>query len=87
MALCDPRSHVQLLYERAIADFPLTVDLWQAFLAFCEHTLHIPAITSAGASSFVSVSVIRLPYSESREHRGRTRSRQKQRNKNRKMEV
>lgn len=41
----DP-ARVQVLYERAIVDFPLSSDLWLGYTSYLDRTLKVGCITS-----------------------------------------
>ena len=42
----DP-AHVQLLYERALAAFPVTTYLWQAYAYYMQDHIKVPAATNS----------------------------------------
>ena len=45
-AKSDP-AHVQLLYERALAAFPVTTYLWQAYAYYMQDHIKVPAATNS----------------------------------------
>lgn len=54
----------QVLFERAVAAFPVTAELWLQYLAYLEHTLKITSlvtqVTNWGEGSSLWVGVSRL---------------------------
>ncbi|XP_042509055.1 squamous cell carcinoma antigen recognized by T-cells 3 isoform X2 [Macadamia integrifolia] len=41
---CGDPARIQILYERAITEFPLSSDLWLDYTRFLDHTLKVPSV-------------------------------------------
>ncbi|XP_043722052.1 squamous cell carcinoma antigen recognized by T-cells 3 isoform X2 [Telopea speciosissima] len=41
---CGDPARIQILYERAITEFPLSSDIWLDYTRFLDHTLKVPSV-------------------------------------------